>query len=109
MTPAMRAAAQWARVYGVVERRLEDGGAIEEIRHLHGMSQAELDLLVLMERGMGPSVPSFHTPTTTCEIPRVIHRFSTTNPQGCAPSTPQGGCAPVADMENYTDGIRSVA
>lgn len=50
MSPAVRAAIEWGRIYTEVEQRLEQSGAIAELDHLHNMSQSELDLLVRRER-----------------------------------------------------------
>lgn len=50
MSPVIRAAIEWGRIYTEVEQRLEAAGAVAELDHLRHMSQSELDLLVRRER-----------------------------------------------------------
>lgn len=57
---AFRTALGWSETYATVVRRLEAAGAVDELHRLRGMSQPELDLLVLLERGAGSVYP--HVP-----------------------------------------------
>ena len=101
MTPAMRGAMHAVDVITEIRLRLEHTGGVVELYQLARFSVDELDLLVALEAG--DTHRNVHS-----EAPRSTG-LSLAFPQGCASSTPQGGCAPVTDMENYTDGIRAVA
>lgn len=60
------------RVYGQVERRLEDAGAVQELRQLHGMSPDELAVLVRRELSYPLADQGIHT-----HCPQDFHQKDT--------------------------------
>lgn len=52
LTPEMRHALTASAVYCQVETRLQAHGGVRELQHLRGLSDDELERLVLRERGI---------------------------------------------------------